>query len=205
MQSCVLPQASLPRRSWRKVPFLGLLKHSVSSLLFKLIRTNRLFYGDLTLAADLRKHGFTGDLPLSFRSEGDLVKHLDDWSATHGEDALPGAVLFHSQYMNKERAYLKPLYFASTSQRVRVQRFQISQKYMGWLIKDSDGSCVYVKPADSNGATWRGYYAWLGENKAFSSEVIAATRRGKAAGESKGQEDSDLGNIEDGKSYAIQL
>ena len=138
---------------------------------------SRLFYGDVTMVADLRQSGMTGDLPLAFRSEEDLIDHLEGWMLSYRQKSPPGSVSLERRLLKEHHIFLKPIYFATTSTQVEVERFEISKKYMGWILKDNDGSCVYVVAATGNSGTHRAYHSWLGGDKGFADEVIAASRR----------------------------
>ena len=103
----------------------------------------------------------------------------------HHSDGPPGSTRYIKRFVETTINFVKPIYFAATSQRVELKRFKISKEYMGWLLEDNNGSCMFVAAAPGNGGTWRGYYGWLGSNKGFSEETIAATRGSHASNDTK--------------------
>ena len=100
---------------------------------------------------------------------------LNDWIAEHPGSIPPGAVPLQSQFCGYKHPYIKELTFACTSEHVWVERSRINQKYMGWILKEADGSCMLVEPDYGNGSAWRGYYGWLGADLGFTFETVAYT------------------------------
>ena len=131
----------------------------------------------MTLVADLRQCGMTSEIPLAFRSEKDLVEHLNDWMLTHPSTNPPGSIPLQKQHVKYQHVFDKPIYFAATSQKVEIIRFQISDRLMGFTLKDNDGSCMYVIAAAGNSGAARAYHGWLGKDRGFAAETIAASRK----------------------------
>ena len=100
---------------------------------------------------------------------------LNGWIGEHPGRYPPGAVPLQSQFCGYKHPYKKELTFACTSEHIWVERFKIDQRYMGWILKEADGSCMLVVPAYGNGSAWRGYYGWLGADRGFSFETVAYT------------------------------
>lgn len=144
----------------------------------------------------LLQAGFNEPLPLVASSERHLIGIVTAWMATHPGEGPPGSVGLLQRYCGVKYRYGRELTFATTKDYVWVERFKISDSYMGWILKESDGTCTMVKACHGNTGHYRGYNSWLGGDLGFTSKAIADTL-GSARSMSFGGDGVGVGNVQE--------
>lgn len=129
------------------------------------------------MVAGLVQAGFDEPLPLVASSERHLVGIINAWRASHPTKDIPGAIALQRKKCGFKHIFKKELAFVTTAEHVWVERFKISDLYMGWILKEGDGTCMMVRLCHGNGGGYRGYGAWLGGDLSFTNKAIAATSR----------------------------
>lgn len=134
---------------------------------------HRLAMREPTLIANLLKAGFTEPFPIVANSPADLIGLLTEWMENRPGRQPPASRGFMEELVVNKHEYSMGIRFATTSDTVWAERFQISKSWMVWILKESDNSCMLIKPRPGNSRYQRGYYAWLGGDLGFSTAIIA--------------------------------
>ena len=129
------------------------------------------------MVSNLLHAGFTEPFPIITRSQEDLVKVLDEWVADRQGAQPPDSKRCHPSWVRGRFRYGRDITFATTSEIVWADQFRINELYVGWILRDVDGSCMMVKPHHPHGGSQRGYHAWLGGDLGFTTKIIAGTSK----------------------------
>ena len=124
--------------------------------------------------AGLLAAGFTEPFPIAVTSREELINVLETWMECYSGEKISGSNI-KNHFIARKVSHVKELTFASTSDRVWVEKFSINAHYNGWILKDDDGACMLVEPNIANSGAWRGYHGWCGADSGFTSLTIAST------------------------------
>ena len=107
------------------------------------------------MIVSLSRVGIHAPYPVVAPDKNTLLKSLEDWMLHHEDQQLPGSSNFLEQNGDRETCPTE-VTFNGTSEQVWVEQFT-SSSVMGWILKDDDGSCMWVLPDCRNRVGW-GWY-----------------------------------------------
>ncbi|MCJ1465953.1 hypothetical protein MMC07_004572 [Pseudocyphellaria aurata] len=120
--------------------------------------------------------------PVIASSEEHLVDLVTTWMNVHPNMLLDGlrrmtASLEH--LVESSRAH--PMIITHDQESVQVNRIQVNEGVMGWMMKRTDGSCMLGKLTGHSRTTLK-YQLWLGGERGFTSGITAQKCPDKTSG-----------------------
>lgn len=108
--------------------------------------------------------------PVIAASENTLVDLINTWSKEHPETILDG--LTPLMLWQIKMSLAEPVVITYKQETFQLNRFQIDERLMGWVLKRIDGSCLLIKIKIALRDLFV-FHIWLGGDRGFTSEITA--------------------------------